>query len=75
MSAAPPITARAVRCPACGRPSVYASDNPFRPFCSERCKHLDFGAWASEAYRVQVKPGPDDTSEPGSAGPSTLDER
>jgi uncharacterized protein len=24
----------------------------FRPFCSERCKTLDLGAWASEAYRV-----------------------
>lgn len=29
--------------------------NPFRPFCSERCKLTDFGNWASERYRV---PGP-----------------
>ncbi|MBC7604496.1 MAG: DNA gyrase inhibitor YacG, partial [Ramlibacter sp.] len=25
---------------------------PFRPFCSERCKSMDFGAWASENFRV-----------------------
>ena len=55
-----PATApRTVRCPACGGASVYAPSNPWRPFCSERCKNLDFGAWASEAYRVQVKPEPD----------------
>ena len=46
---------RTVRCPRCGGPSLYAPDNAARPFCSERCKTQDFGAWASEAYRV---PGP-----------------
>jgi endogenous inhibitor of DNA gyrase (YacG/DUF329 family) len=50
--------ARQVRCPTCGGPSQYSQDNAFRPFCSERCKNLDFGAWASEAYRVQVPPSP-----------------
>ena len=56
----PEASPRAVRCPTCGGPSVYAPANPSRPFCSERCKNLDFGAWASEAYRVQVKPEPPD---------------
>jgi uncharacterized protein len=50
---------RIVRCPTCGGPSVYAPANPWRPFCSERCKNHDLGAWASEAYRVEVKPDPD----------------
>jgi endogenous inhibitor of DNA gyrase (YacG/DUF329 family) len=27
-------------------------DNPNRPFCSERCRLLDLGAWASEDYAV-----------------------
>jgi endogenous inhibitor of DNA gyrase (YacG/DUF329 family) len=27
-------------------------DNPWRPFCSERCKLIDFGRWAEEEYRV-----------------------
>jgi endogenous inhibitor of DNA gyrase (YacG/DUF329 family) len=44
--------ARIVRCPACSGDSVYAPSNAFRPFCSERCKNHDFGAWASENYRV-----------------------
>ena len=43
---------RIVRCPTCGGPSVYGPENPFRPFCSERCKLQDLGAWASERYRV-----------------------
>ncbi len=51
---------RTVRCPTCGGPSLYAAANPYRPFCSERCKNVDFGAWASEAFRVPVKPDPAD---------------
>jgi uncharacterized protein len=27
-------------------------DNPWRPFCSERCKLIDFDKWTSEEYRV-----------------------
>ena len=38
-----------VKCPTCGRASEYEG-NEFRPFCSERCKLLDFGAWADEKY-------------------------
>lgn len=45
-------SARKVRCPQCGGESVWSADNQYRPFCSERCKLIDLGAWASEAYRV-----------------------
>ena len=48
--------ARTVKCPACGGPSRYAPDNPYRPFCCERCKNLDLGAWASEEFRVPSEP-------------------
>lgn len=48
----PDLPARTVRCPACGGPSLYALDNPHRPFCGQRCKSLDFGAWASEQFAV-----------------------
>ncbi len=41
-----------VRCPACRGDSVYASTNPYRPFCSDRCKSMDFGAWASESFKL-----------------------
>jgi len=51
---------RVVTCPGCGGPSVYAPENPWRPFCSERCKNHDFGAWATERYRVPAKPEPGD---------------
>ena len=43
---------RIVRCPACGGESVYGPENAWRPFCSERCRSIDFGAWASERYCV-----------------------
>ena len=51
---------RIVPCPACGGDSIYASSNPCRPFCSERCKKLDLGAWASESFRVASEASPDD---------------
>ena len=47
---------RTVPCPACGKAAVFADSNPWRPFCSERCKVTDLGAWASEAYRIPAKP-------------------
>ena len=51
---------RIVRCPACGKDSAYAPSNPYRPFCSARCRNVDFGAWASESFRLAVKPSGDD---------------
>ena len=50
-------SARQVPCPTCGGPSLYSPANPYRPFCSERCKKIDLGAWASESYRMEQKPG------------------
>lgn len=47
-------SARTVRCPACGGPSLYAPENRFRPFCSERCKRRDLGDWASERFRLEA---------------------
>jgi uncharacterized protein len=41
-------------CPTCHRPTNW-QDNPHRPFCSERCKLLDFGAWANEEYKVPAQ--------------------
>ncbi len=50
---------RLVSCPNCGGDSVYAPSNPHRPFCSERCKKIDLGAWASESFRVPTEAPPD----------------
>jgi uncharacterized protein len=45
---------RIVACPTCRGDSVYSAENRFRPFCSERCKNVDFGAWATESYRLEA---------------------
>lgn len=34
---------------------MWEEKNRYRPFCSERCKMIDLGAWATEAYRVPVE--------------------
>jgi uncharacterized protein len=47
---------RIVKCPTCGKPVEWLPENRFRPFCSERCKKIDLGAWASEDYRVPTAP-------------------
>jgi uncharacterized protein len=49
---------RKVRCPQCGGESLWAPENKWRPFCSERCKQIDLGAWASDSYRIPVQAEP-----------------
>lgn len=43
-----------VACPTCGKAVEWSAENRFRPFCTERCKLIDLGAWASESYRAPV---------------------
>lgn len=61
---APTFAPQTVTCPRCGGPSLYAHSNRYRPFCGERCKQIDLGAWAAEDFRVPTSPpldpaGPD----------------
>jgi endogenous inhibitor of DNA gyrase (YacG/DUF329 family) len=49
------MTTPTVKCPTCQTPSAWSSANPFRPFCSERCKLIDLGSWASEHYSIPVE--------------------
>ena len=52
-------------CPGCRKPVAWAG-NPHRPFCSERCRVADLGAWAAERYRVAGEPiGEDDDGDGG----------
>ena len=44
-----------VRCPQCAIFVEYSVANAFRPFCTERCKLIDLGAWASDQYAVPGK--------------------
>lgn len=48
----PANTPPVVVCPHCGIELPWDTNNRFRPFCSERCKLIDLGKWASEDYRV-----------------------
>ncbi|MGH9929848.1 MAG: DNA gyrase inhibitor YacG [Pyrinomonadaceae bacterium] len=50
------------KCPTCKK-QVDWQDNPFRPFCSERCKLVDLSKWVSEEYRVPGKPLPSEPDE------------
>ena len=45
-----------ISCPICGKPKTWVSENAARPFCSDRCKLLDLGEWASETRRIPVDP-------------------
>ncbi len=46
---------REVSCPRCGRRHEWEG-NPFRPFCSERCKMIDFGGWLEERNAIPGEP-------------------
>ena len=43
-----------IRCPICDQPLPGAglADNPFAPFCSERCRRIDLGRWLGQKYRI-----------------------
>jgi endogenous inhibitor of DNA gyrase (YacG/DUF329 family) len=43
-----------VKCPTCGKQTEYTG-NEYRPFCSERCKLLDFGAWTDEEFALPAQ--------------------
>lgn len=47
---------KTVNCPTCKKPLNWSSTEPYRPFCSERCKLIDLGDWASEGHRIAGEP-------------------
>jgi endogenous inhibitor of DNA gyrase (YacG/DUF329 family) len=62
--------ATVVKCPTCKRPVEWTRESVHRPFCSERCRLVDLGAWFSEKHRIPdesgvagEKPGADPTEE------------
>lgn len=55
-----------MKCPICKKPVAW--EDPFMPFCSERCKLIDLGNWASERYVIttplkQEEEAPEEGSE------------
>jgi uncharacterized protein len=67
-----PLKTRIVPCPSCGGDSVYSSANAYRPFCSERCKGIDLGAWASEGFKLAAEPPLDDPLNGGNGSNGNL---
>ncbi|MBL4820922.1 MAG: DNA gyrase inhibitor YacG [Gammaproteobacteria bacterium] len=43
---------KSVNCPNCHSEVIWSKENEYRPFCSERCKLIDFGGWASEKHAI-----------------------
>ena len=41
-----------ITCPNCGKHNTWQSENPFKPFCSDRCKLIDLGEWAYETRKI-----------------------
>ena len=71
MNDAPPKPPRLVSCPTCGKPVPWTPESRWRPFCSERCKLIDLGAWASESYCIAGQVSDDETGAPGLEFPDT----
>lgn len=45
-----------VNCPTCEAKVTWTKDNPYRPFCCERCKLIDLGEWANEEKSIPGEP-------------------
>ena len=41
-----------MKCPTCKKTVETKEENPYSPFCSERCKWIDLGNWLDEKYVV-----------------------
>ena len=52
-----------VKCPTCEKAVAWNDNNEFKPFCSQRCKLIDLGEWASEDRRIEADPEPSDKPE------------
>jgi endogenous inhibitor of DNA gyrase (YacG/DUF329 family) len=59
-----------VKCPCCGKLSAWNQENEARPFCSERCKLIDLGAWASDRYAISGAVTDDDDAAPDDHRPN-----
>lgn len=52
-----PGGARIGPCPRCGKRTRLDDANPWRPFCSQRCKLVDLDGWFDGRYRIAGEPG------------------
>ncbi|HET7204216.1 MAG TPA: DNA gyrase inhibitor YacG [Steroidobacteraceae bacterium] len=52
-------------CPTCQRPVEWSPEARWRPFCSERCRLIDLGAWMTEQRAIPSDDAPEDAGEAG----------
>ena len=48
-------TPRVPKCPICGEPAQHET----RPFCSRRCRNIDFARWMTGRYAIAGTPEDD----------------
>ncbi len=65
---------RVVPCPQCGTEVAWTS-TPTRPFCSERCRLIDLGAWLDEKYTIPAPLTDESASEDEAASPAAKRKR
>jgi endogenous inhibitor of DNA gyrase (YacG/DUF329 family) len=46
-----------VKCPTCRREVEWSPVSPYRPFCSDRCRLIDLGAWLTEQHKIPDESG------------------
>lgn len=49
---------KVVKCPTCKKEVEWSASSKFRPFCSDRCRLIDLGEWASEKHAIPAEPIP-----------------
>jgi hypothetical protein len=55
--------ATTVKCPTCRRPVEWSEASAYRPFCSDRCRLIDLGAWFSEQHAIPDEPATESEEE------------
>ncbi|WP_440997292.1 DNA gyrase inhibitor YacG [Arhodomonas sp. SL1] len=57
-------TPATVKCPHCDQPVEWSERSPYRPFCSERCRLIDLGAWVEGEHAIPGEPAPEAFNDP-----------
>ncbi|MDA8090733.1 MAG: DNA gyrase inhibitor YacG [Nitrospiraceae bacterium] len=67
------MSQKKITCPVCKKKTEWEG-NPWRPFCSERCKTIDLASWASGEYRIAGEKKTDEEDESTNGTDGGLDE-
>lgn len=62
-----------IPCPQCQKIVDISEKTPYRPFCSERCRLIDLGAWANEDYQIAGKKPSEENGEFNDTMDETVD--